>query len=155
MFLDIKRKREIDKVVSSILTETGLSMPSNSLNELCKRLNIKIGASKLLNSGDSGVAFNDDYGALIVVNKKDSVVRQYFTLAHELGHIILGHIEKGKNSAIFRSQYFDYSEDTPARRYEMEANYFAAVLLVPEKELFWALDKSNNDINVVAKYFGV
>lgn len=60
----------------------------------------------------------------IYVNAKRSVLCQRFTIAHELGHYALGH--------------GDYFEDTvdqfaeiPRRLIELEANWFAAYLLVP------------------------
>lgn len=58
--------------------------------------------------------------SLINYNKTHSVVRQRFTVAHELGHILLGH-----NS---RSRVIDFnSKDIN----EQQANVFASELLVP------------------------
>lgn len=99
-------------------------------------------------------------GAIIGVNSLHSANRQRFTIAHELGHLVLHgdelHIDEGFPFA-FRDEISSLAVD-PA---EIEANQFAAELLVPEAWLAAEirgqhLDIESDDvIEALAKKFGV
>ncbi|KMZ13744.1 Zn peptidase [Candidatus Burkholderia humilis] len=60
----------------------------------------------------------------IYVNSKKSALCQRFTIAHELGHYALRHGDSFEDSA-------DQFVEIPRRLVELEANKFAAFLLVP------------------------
>jgi Zn-dependent peptidase ImmA (M78 family) len=79
----------------------------------------------------SGMLYRDDHRRVIGVNSREPEVRRRFTVAHEIAHLVL---HKGRQMII----------DTPARynlrrgvgsvasdREEVEANAFAAELLMP------------------------
>lgn len=91
---------------------------------------------------------------VIGVNKGQHPVRRRFTIAHELGHFLLGHdIEKGIDETI------DDSFDKPYPQ-EREANIFASALLMPSewmKESFKAQgsDLTKIDLDKLAQTFGV
>ncbi len=69
-----------------------------------------------------GVSFISDKGfAIIIVNKNFSNDRKRFTIAHELGHILL-HNENNFPISLYRDK-------------EKEANEFASELLMPENEI--------------------
>ncbi len=71
---------------------------------------------------------------LIFVNGRQGPVRQRFTLAHELGHHRLGHATVMDRPAALS----DYGHDP----WEVEANAFAAELLLPRAALKrWAAEK--------------
>ena len=62
------------------------------------------------------------------VNREDSPRRQNFTIAHELGHWMLGHVQQQEDyDVIFRQT----NEEKRYNPIEQEANYFAANLLMP------------------------
>lgn len=61
----------------------------------------------------------------VTVNTRNSIVHQRFTLAHELGHIVLNHDERRW------TEYGDINESSPDQPIEEEANAFAAGLLMP------------------------
>jgi len=67
----------------------------------------------------------------IFVRKECSPERQRFTIAHELGHILLGHV--GHYNLVNREPN---AKDNPI---EQEANVFASRILAPACVL-WALD---------------
>ena len=75
----------------------------------------------------------------IIVNSKDHVFRQRFTVAHEIGHYILGHGPSDRN---VQRKYTDEELNN-----EIRANQFAAELLVPEYKVKELWQKNNYDIN--------
>jgi Zn-dependent peptidase ImmA (M78 family) len=96
----------------------------------------------------SGMAFIKDGQAMIGVNSLHASTRQRFTLAHELGHILLHrpvleasgvHVDKG---SLRRDSLASEGVDDQ----EIEANNFAAELLMPEPLLAAALDGHNLDL---------
>jgi Zn-dependent peptidase ImmA (M78 family) len=69
----------------------------------------------------------------ITVNKHDSLTRQSFTIAHELGHWLL-HVKHGtmtEKEFLYRKPLGGPDDDWR----EKEANWFAANLLVPSEML--------------------
>ena len=100
----------------------------------------------------------------IVVNARHAPVRRRFTVAHEIGHYQL-HRREDANRPVFidRTVYFR-KEGTEGTDYkmEMEANAYAAGLLMPEVLLDEYLGKHphldlsrNDDIKTLADEFGV
>ncbi len=71
---------------------------------------------------------------VIVVNSNDSALRQRFTIAHELAHYFLHLTEEEKNYVAYRD-YHNMRKDTK----EIEADYFASNLLMPENKVRAAL----------------
>ena len=85
----------------------------------------------------------------IKLNAANSHNRQRFTLAHELAHHILGHTQGG---ACFRDSEYIRGSDPK----EIEANLFAANLLVPEELLINAIETGKaNSIAELASMFDV
>lgn len=62
--------------------------------------------------------------ALLTVNGNHPVVRQRFTLAHEFGHLYMGHTSRLETTELMWSG---------ADRQEVEANYFAGAFLAPRQ----------------------
>jgi Zn-dependent peptidase ImmA (M78 family) len=70
---------------------------------------------------------------IILLNSSDPLVRQRFTIAHELGHIQLHTNEMNRKVIVSRK--------TDAGRLETEANVFAAALLMPRRLVYEYLIK--------------
>lgn len=83
----------------------------------------------------------------ILINENDPLPRQFFTLAHEIGHIIL-HKNKG-NKVDFRTSLLQATDPV-----DKEADIFAAELLMPAEE-FKKIWKKYKNTNLAAAYFGV
>lgn len=103
--------------------------------------NIKVirnGDVKLLRPLESGCSLVDKQGKwTIVYDDAETLGRTRFTIAHELGHILLGHeLEAGFG------HYRKISEGKPIT--ETQADEFAARLLAPACVL-WALDVFGTD----------
>ena len=101
----------------------------------------------------SGEAFIDEASRKVVrYNPSDVPERQRFTLAHEIGHHLLGHTKNGKhfrdNTRNFNSKVFDWNE--------YSANAFAAELLMPETAVSYFIEKRGiNDLQELAHHFQV
>jgi len=83
----------------------------------------------------SGVLMIKDGRGIIVVNEGHHPNRQRFSLAHELGHYLLhpdaGSVFVDRSPVFFR----DRRSSEGVRQHEIDANAFAAELLLPEKDL--------------------
>jgi Zn-dependent peptidase ImmA (M78 family) len=84
----------------------------------------------------------------IFVNTAESLPRQRFTLAHELGHASL---HGADNAPIidFRSEL-----DQPNSDKEREANQFAAALLMPRTDFIRQWVKWKGDVEMLGRIFG-
>jgi len=76
---------------------------------------------------------------LILVNKAHSETRRRFTVAHELGHLLLHHYSTPHADRRLRLRDARSSEGSAFE--EIEANQFAAELLMPREFLLQAVDK--------------
>ena len=117
-------------VVAELLKEHGITEPPVPVRKLARTE----GAKSVLNalaSDLSGFLFRDGEQTVIGVNTHHAKVRQTFTVAHELAHLILHknieplHVDR---RFLFRSAESAKGTDP----LETEANKFAAELLMPE-----------------------
>jgi Zn-dependent peptidase ImmA (M78 family) len=98
---------------------------------LARKSGVKVYKSSGLDSNTSGYCQIKKGEIRIVVNQTESLYRRRFTVAHELGHIALGHLQK--EPKLFRSDTREIYSVQPVDRKEVEANRFAAELLMPEQ----------------------
>lgn len=115
------------------------------LNAICRKLEIRLfsyrAATNLIERANlreavrrtDGLTFYWHGTPVILCNDAVLPQRAAFTIAHELGHIILNHVEPGAVTAINREPH---PGDSPE---ETAANQFAARLLAPACVL-WGLD---------------
>ena len=85
-----------------------------------------------LNKGESGKIYVIHGSPLVIVNEKEPVSRIRYTIAHELGHFLLGHLGND-----IENLNREYKNIKPIQ--ESEADSFAARLLAPACVL-WGLD---------------
>lgn len=119
-----------------IIQENITELPINIV-ALCKQLGIEVKyyISSDDNDGECTIAESIPY---ILVNRNCSTQRKRFTVAHELGHILLGHV--GKYQLVNREPS---PTDNPI---EQEANVFASRLLAPACVLWGCKVKTSDDI---------
>lgn len=110
-------------LAKKLLQDSGGQKPPIKLNNIVKYLKnsrqIKIIPFDL-GKKTSGIQVTQEDEIIIGYNSKQHTHRQRFTVAHELGHLMLGHTHKG-------SDYNPESKDVQ----EFEANCFASELLMP------------------------
>lgn len=123
------------------------------VDQIARMAGIRI-ESISLDDNLSGMSFVKDGVAVIVVNSNHHLNRRRFTIAHELGHHILhrdyltNNVHVDKLVQVLPRNKFS-SEGTDTR--EIDANSFAAELLMPESELArWGNVDINDDVRVQA-----
>jgi Zn-dependent peptidase ImmA (M78 family) len=142
-----------NKAIELLEKTNSISLPI-PIKDIIKKLGIKLSPYDL-GSDVSGVLVIDNENSKIGYNSTESHVRQRFTLAHELGHYIL---HKNKNQDVFVDNvtYMFRKSNTRSVDYkiEMEANQFAAAILMPgilierELNLLNTGDMSDHDLIV-------
>lgn len=101
----------------------------------CERLGYKLVRYPLGEGADLGFVLKKDNDIVIFTNTCSRLAREIFTLAHELGHVVL-HME---GSLSFIDDGVTISGRSTDKK-EEEANYFAACLLMPGDEVDKFLD---------------
>ncbi len=117
---------------------------------LCEKLNIDL-TFEAMDSQESGyVKYNRSKKIWqMAVNTFHHPTRQRYTIGHELGHIIL----HGKKQQIFKDKVFFRNGES--NKIEIEANDFAAKLLMPRDEFQRVVQNKFSDVSEISKHFGV
>jgi Zn-dependent peptidase ImmA (M78 family) len=131
------------------------------VHKIAKKLGVEICEDKL-DDDVSGVLVMKNTAPFIFINEKQSENRQRFTIAHELGHFVIHHsdwhVDTGKSIKIYNR---DSKSSSGEHLEEIEANQFAAELLMPKENIdrFMAKQKITNfdedSIEELAKFLKV
>lgn len=136
--MNYQRYKNARNMAWQILLDEGIcSLPVN-VGRLCRSLEISVRQYAGEDSSD-GKSLIIDGRPLILVSRNKPVPRQRFTAAHELGHVLLGHVEEG-GRLVNREPS---PGDNPLER---EANVFASRLLAPACVLWGCGVRSEQDI---------
>lgn len=139
--------QNIEKQSKAILEGVGVDSPPVPVRRVAEHLDVKVRPSEF---GDnvSGLLTLEGERPTIGYNSQHSEVRRRFTIAHEIGHFIRHHetstlfIEKGYGKVFFRNDRSSEGEYTR----ELEANAFAASLLMPEAMLREEISRRDFDL---------
>lgn len=150
--------KEIDKRATDLLRKFDLFKAPVDVEAVAKRL----GATVILEDMDddvSGFLLREKNVATIAANKLHHSNRQRFTIAHECGHLLL-HADQGDRLWLDKAYFFrDASSSGGDRLSEIQANQFAAGLLMPDELVRRGLEDerkiSDVDIFRLALRFGV
>lgn len=127
------RYTKIEKLVDGLLVEHDITNAPTPVENLVKDYGISLLKGDL---GDvSGLIVREGSSVTIGINSTQSPARMRFTIAHEFGHFLL---HEGISSHVdhnyrinFRSSESSMATDVE----EIEANFFAASLLMPKQFL--------------------
>jgi Zn-dependent peptidase ImmA (M78 family) len=163
------RNEEVERAASDLLHRAGVVKTPVPLHRIATFLNAGI-HQQTFEDMVSGVLLIQGTERHIMVNKAHHPNRQRFTIAHELGHLVLHHNSgdrlfidthlrayQRRGSAASGVYEEPGSTTTPAE--EREANQFASALLMPRELLlamtvgreFW----DESDVAALAAEFGV
>lgn len=143
------RKKLIRSQVEELLSQIEQNAPPVVLERVAEALNLEIRYQPDA-SDISGCLIRKDGRGIIGVNPSQHPNRRRFTIAHEIGHFILHkgaeiHLDRVPS---FRVNFRDADSSTGMYQDEIEANFFAAELLMPARFLtneFEAIDLSADD----------
>lgn len=128
---DEARDRAREKA-RDLIREYGISKPPIQVEDITRARRIEILRHRF-DGPESGFALRDNDRKYIGVNTQTSQRRQRFTIAHELGHLLL---HKGRHiivdQAVLRIDLRNDLSSMGTDIEEIEANTFAAALLMPE-----------------------
>ena len=152
-------RREIEGKARDVLRQHGLlTVPINPVT-LAQREGIAVNNAKFSDDNLSGMIAKRGKNMTILVNRDDTPNRKRFTIAHELAHHFLHLAGDGEyvdgEADLFRENLEEDSEDSPSeRRAEIQANIFAAALLMPEESIrvYW---ERTGSVSAMAAAFGV
>ncbi len=138
--------KKIENLASSILTELNIKSAPVDIKAIAKQKGAIIKPYKV-DEKISGMLFIKDGHGIISYNPTESTVRQRFTIAHELGHLLL----HKKTQDIFVDKQFQVhfrNENSSSGQdiQELEANAFAAAILMPKDLLLNEIKKHNFDL---------
>jgi Zn-dependent peptidase ImmA (M78 family) len=157
----IKRAKKIQRLVEQLLDQYNISSPPIDVLSIAKNKGIDIVQGDL---GDvSGVLLREGSRITIWVNQNDIETRKRFTIAHEIGHLILHGDEPLHVDKVFAVKLRNQVSSEAVDLGEIEANAFAAELLMPTdmmrqkiQELPGIIDYEKDAvINQLAKEFKV
>jgi Zn-dependent peptidase ImmA (M78 family) len=128
------RRRKIESLIRELLEKHRVRDAPVPVERIAKIAGARI-FYQSLEDDISGFLFRDATQAVIGVNTHHAPVRQNFTTAHELGHLLLHetttlHVDHG-----FRVRLRDDVSSQGTDESEREANFFAASLLMPKEFL--------------------
>ncbi len=130
-------KSSVEKFAEKFAEEIGFSAGSD-IEDLVRqaggRLIVGTSGAEDIDSGSIIARDVDDFE--IFVSRHTSLKRDRFTIAHELGHLLLHFrsMKKREPNVVMRATRYVDKEDQAQMRAEWEANWFAAGFLMPSGE---------------------
>jgi Zn-dependent peptidase ImmA (M78 family) len=143
----MKSRAEIELLVTSLLTRHHIEGPPVPVKSIATSEGLQV-VEASINGDVSGALLRSNGAAAVMVNQDHHPNRQRYTIGHELAHYFLNHEgEKEHVDWQFTVLRRDgrSSEGTDAN--EIEANFFAANLLMPK-------DFLRRDVSQLARFNG-
>ena len=155
------RRAKVQNTVKELLTEFKVQGPPVPVRAIARGRGAVIVQVPGEDCDIDGFLYREDSKVVIGVNRDQAAVRKRFTVAHELGHLLLHehqevHVDRG-----FRVRLRSDASRVGAYPDEMEANRFAAELLMPIDFLRADLKDQDfdladdGDLRSLAKRYGV
>ncbi|RYZ90656.1 MAG: ImmA/IrrE family metallo-endopeptidase [Proteobacteria bacterium] len=136
-------KSRIQIRVENLLTEAAITSPAIPVEKLARNLGVQINFAPF--EGDlSGLIYREqtpegNHATVIGVNSLHSPNRRRFTVAHEIGHLVLGHLDSLEQEIHIDRNFIGIRRDGRSAlavdNKEIAANQFAAELLMPTEML--------------------
>ena len=154
-------REEIEKHAKSVLCEHGLYAVPVDPVVLANRQGIKVRNAKFSEEGISGMLSKRGEKVSMLIHQSEHPNRKRFSIAHELGHHFLHLMEDGEiidtDVDMFRLEPVEGDDDRERehRRREIQANMFAAALLMPAELVEEAYRDVTKNLSELARMFNV
>lgn len=134
--MNTERKRQIEEFAMEILAKYNITgNPGNQLDVIARGEDIDLVSYPHWDVETCGRLMCIDGKHVIFYNEKHTPQMQAFTIAHELGHYFLCHLTDGEKEKICLNRDLQRIE-VKYNPQEVEANFFAACLLMPFDQLY-------------------
>ncbi len=145
------RYARIEQLADGLLREAGVSEPPVPIDDIVRGQGIIIRLMDL--KENSGLVVRDGNRTVIGVNRAHAPTRRRFTVAHELAHALLHEGKEVHYDTDFRVDFRSGASSLGVDAVEMEANFFAASILMPWRfleadPLVAGLDFENADVAI-------
>jgi Zn-dependent peptidase ImmA (M78 family) len=133
----------VSDAVRELLATTGTAKTPVDVNDIAEYLGLILVHTDLPDDV-SGMLIRDGDNNTVGINKSHHIHRQRFTLAHEIGHFQL---HRGRPLIVdspVRVNLRDRTSGMATDREEIEANMFAAELLMPTELVFDAASRTRH-----------
>jgi hypothetical protein len=146
------------KLLSSVRYMSGRVPLEKICQELAATSGLQIGYDVLPPGVLGTISFNPARIQIDDVQTKDTG-RTRFTIAHEIGHLQLGH-GRFLSRDVVRSADIDLEENPAVEiedmtRMEWQANRFASYLLLPEQDLLWSVRQKATELGISDRGHGL
>jgi len=125
--------RRAEDAAARLLADHGISKAPIDVEALARARGIVVVRRRFEDADVSGILFRDADHQVIGVNSAHSAQRQRFTIAHELGHWALHPGRELILDVPVRVNLRDKTSSMASDLEEIEANAFAAAILMPEQ----------------------
>ena len=125
------RYNKIEGLVGGLLRKYEVDGPAVPIDDIARGEGATI-VIKQFNNEISGLLLRNGDSAIIAVEKDQPRARRRFTVAHELGHLLLHQGKELRVDTKFRVNLRSPKSSTAEDVEEIESNAFAAALLMPE-----------------------
>ena len=155
--MDQRNRADIERRAMEVLRQHGLySLPVDPV-VLANRVGITVANAKLADESVAGLIVRRGARTMILVEQADPPYRKRFSIAHALGHYFL-HLPGDGEIVDRRADMYRRTEPRghvfDVQRMEIEANKFAAELLMPQEFVRKEWDR-NPSIALMARVFNV
>ncbi|HYT69426.1 MAG TPA: ImmA/IrrE family metallo-endopeptidase [Vicinamibacterales bacterium] len=154
---------QAERLVQELVTSRKLDCPPVDPHKVAKLVGLHV-ISDDLGPDVSGLLIRKGEQVLIAVERSDPPNRRNFTIAHEIGHHMLGHqFESGAHVHVDKGNYISQRGPKSSKGVdpkEVEANQFAAALLMPSTHVRGEVHKLgrallDSDVTMLAALFKV
>ncbi len=139
------------EAAADLLAELGASNPPIDVDAVAAACGVLV-VEREFDESLSGLAVDTAQGPVIAINQRHPILRKRFTLGHELGHVVLRHLDTLHVDLGTASE--DGDPPNYNWRHERSANEFSAALLMPQRMVNDAF-KRRASIRTLARLFNL
>jgi Zn-dependent peptidase ImmA (M78 family) len=150
-------REEIEQKAEDILTAHNLFSIPIDVVKIANHNGVGIYNAKFSDDNISGMLAKRGDNVTMLINQSDYPNRKRFSIAHELGHHFLHLFEDGEivDTEIDLFRFESANSDNPNRLREIQANQFAAAILMPAKLVRKIFNEETSELGVLAQIFKV
>lgn len=157
--LDLETKEYISNLTDKIREEYNIKTPIQDMTEIVKKIGGTVIQKYDFDSYYDATVMKTNDKFYIAIPIISDMQRKNFNIAHELGHLFL-HMGFKTNTEVWENQILNQYRRFSMIEQEIQANEFAASLLIPKDEYISEIEQQTKnhqdiDIKAISKKFNV